>query len=164
MSLVSLIAAVDEAYGLGYRNRLLCHLPADLAHFKKITLGKPIIMGRKTFESIGRPLPGRWNLVLTRQALPCEGVTMVPSLDQALQLTQDHEETLIIGGAELFNQALPLAQRIYLTTIHHHFPADVWSPKPEPQAWIQREANHRPRDFNNAYDLTFQLFEKIAAK
>ncbi len=161
MSIISLIAAVDENRGLGKDNRLLCHLPADLGHFKQLTLGKPVIMGRKTFESIGKPLPGRLNIVLSRQDIKIDGVTVVDSLQKALGLVQDVPEIMIIGGATIFEQALPLTQRVYLTVIHHRFEADAYFPELDKASWVRQEKGCWSRDERNAYDMTFYSYEKI---
>lgn len=160
MSIISLVAAVDESLGLGKENKLLCHLPADLKHFKQITYGKPIIMGRKTFESIGRPLPGRLNIVLSNQPMLIDGVTIVHSLKQALTLVEDAEETMIIGGSTVFEQALPLAHRIYLTLIHHQFSADVFFPQIDFSNWSLCEKSDLSKDARNEYDMTFCHYER----
>lgn len=161
MSALSLIAAIDENRGLGKSNQLLCHLPADLKHFKALTLGKPIIMGRKTFESIGRPLPGRLNIVLSRQPRAIEGVTVVPSLDEALRLTVNAPETMIIGGARVFQEALSKAQTLYLTLIHHQFEADVFFPCFDSTRWFCETRVARAKDDLNPYDLTFCRYDYV---
>ena len=160
--IISLIAAVDERYGMGKNNSLLCHLPADLQHFKSLTLGKPIIMGRKTFESIGKALPGRQNIVLTRNTLTAEGVMVVDSLEAALQLTKDQIEVMVIGGAQIYAQALIHAQRIYLTIIHHQFDADVFFPDIDKAAWACIDAVEKLRDKKNEYDMTFCTYQRLA--
>ncbi|QRN04855.1 dihydrofolate reductase [Legionella sp. MW5194] len=160
MTLISLIAAVDENRGLGKNNQLLCHLPADLAHFKKITMGKPIIMGRKTFASIGRPLPGRLNIVLSRTESMIPGVVTVSSLPKALEQVSEFPEAMIIGGADLFEQALPLASRLYLTVIHHLFDADVFFPLWNANEWCCLETLSRQADDKNPYDVTFYSYER----
>ena len=159
--MISLIAAIDENRGLGYNNQLLCHLPADLKHFKTLTMGKPIIMGRKTFESIGKPLPGRLNIVLSKQAISIEGVTVLHSLSQALEHVQAVPEVMIIGGATLFEQALPLAQRIYLTVIHHQFPADVFFPALDDNLWALMSDEWTNRDEKNLFDMTFYQYDRV---
>jgi len=159
--IISLIAAVDERYGLGMNNALLCHLPADLQHFKSVTMGKPIIMGRKTFESIGKPLSGRKNIVLSRQHLMSEGVSVVSSLDAALNLIKDQHEVMIIGGAQVYEQAMVYADRIYLTVIHHQFIADVYFPSITAKDWLCIDTEERPRDEKNSYDLTFHTYQRI---
>ena len=160
MSQLSLIVAVDEEGGMGANNRLPWHLPADLAHFKKITLGKPIIMGRKTYESIGRPLPGRLNIVLSRNNLEMPGITVVASLDEALRLTQDVPEVMVIGGAEIFELALPQATSLYLTQVYHVFKADVFFPEFDEAAWELQDSELRPADAKNKYDMRFCCYRK----
>ena len=160
MSNISLIVAVDEEGGMGFNNRLPWHLPADLAHFKKVTLGKPVIMGRKTYESIGRPLPGRLNIVLSRKssAIPC--VTVVSSLEEALLLTQDVPEVMVIGGAEIFKLALLQATKIYLTQVYHVFKADVFFPEFDEGEWEVRDSEFRPADAKNKYDMRFCCYKR----
>jgi dihydrofolate reductase len=160
MTIISLIAAVDENYGLGKENKLLCHLPADLHYFKEQTLGKPIVMGHKTYQSIGRPLPGRLNIVLSRQSLSIEGVTVVHSLEEAFKLTKDLPEIMVIGGAMIYKQAMPFADRVYLTHIHHCFEADVFFPFFDQNQWACYEAIEHKQDAKNAYDLTFCKYQR----
>ena len=161
MTIISLIAAVDENFGLGQNNQLLCHLPADLKQFKERTLGKPIIMGRKTFDSIGKPLPGRLNIVLSQHVSFIEGATVLRSLSQALELVRDVPEIMIIGGATLFEQTLPLAQRIYLTLIHHQFPADVFLQRLDHDIWALSSEHHKNRDEKNPFDMTFYQYDRV---
>jgi len=160
MSVVSLIVAVDEDGGMGVNNRLPWHLPADLAHFKAVTLGKPVIMGRKTYESIGRPLPGRLNIVLSRKSseIPC--VTAVSSLDEALRLTQDAPEVMVIGGAEIFDLAFEHATKLYLTQVYHVCKADVFFPEFDETLWELQDSELRPADDNNKYDMRFCCYVK----
>ena len=159
MSLISLVAAVDEQGGLGYNNKLLCHLPADLQYFKSITLGKPIIMGRKTFAAIGRVLPGRLNIILSKSLAMVEGAVVVTSFEEALQISSAEPEIMVIGGAEIFAQALPQAQRIYLTMIHHQFQADVFFPVLD-ESWICKTSRSQSQDEKNQFDLTFCVYER----
>lgn len=161
MTIISLIAAIDEAGGLGIDNQLLCHLPADLQHFKNITMGKPIIMGRKTFESIGRPLPGRLNIVLSHSSAVIPGVTYVGSLDEALSLTTKEAEVMIIGGANLFSQAMDNANRMYITKIHHEFKADVFFPAISELEWSCQKSEFRQHDEKNQYDMTFNTYQRM---
>jgi len=161
MAIISLIAAIDLKNGLGLKNQLLCHLPADLMHFKTITMGKPIIMGRNTYDSIGKPLPGRTNIVLTRKEQAIQGVEITDSLSKALALAENAPEIMIIGGATIFDQALPLANRIYLTLIHHEFTADVFFPKLDETVWRLEESIFRQHDEKNKYDLNFNCYERI---
>lgn len=161
MAIISLIAAIDEQYGLGLNNQLLCHLPADLMHFKTITMGKPIIMGRSTYESIGKPLPGRTNIVLSKKEQSINGVEVANSFSKALSLAAEAPEVMIIGGGTIFKQALPYALRIYLTIIHHQFPADVFFPRLDETIWRCQESVFRHHDEKNKYDLNFNCYERI---
>ena len=136
MTTLSLIAAMARHRVIGVDNRLPWHVPEDLQHFKRITLGKPIIMGRRTWVSLGRPLPGRHNIVLTRQSeWVAEGATVVTSLDAALIAATDAEEVFVIGGAELYQLALPRAQRIYLTEIELDVVGDAYFPPLDTAQW-----------------------------
>lgn len=160
MTIISMIAAIDEGNGLGVDNQLLCHLPADLQHFKNTTMGKPIIMGRSTFESIGKPLPGRLNVVLSRTVKHIDGTVVVDSLDKAIAEASTATEIMIIGGADLFNQSLKRASRLYITRIHHHFTADVFFPDIDQKIWLCTEKVFREHDEKNKYDMTFYTYER----
>ncbi|HAZ7572938.1 dihydrofolate reductase [Legionella sp. PATHC032] len=162
MSLISLIAAVDETGGLGINNQLLCYLPADLQHFKSITMGKPVIMGRKTYESIGKPLPGRVNIVISQMIQSIPGVIVVNSLRQAINETAGAPEVMIIGGAKIYSQAILMANRLYITRIHHQFMADVFFPKINELEWSCQSKEFRQHDDKNQYDMTFCLYERIS--
>ena len=159
MKKISLIAAIDENNGLGNNQQLLCHLPADLKHFKTLTLKKTIIMGRKTFESIGRVLPDRCNIVLSRQPLSIPGALVAHSLDEALQLVDDTQEVMVIGGAELFKEAMLRASHLYITHIHHCFVADVFFPKINTHTWVCVDSLYRPKDDKNEYDFTVSRYD-----
>lgn len=161
MAVVSIVVVVDQNYGLGKNNQLLCHLPADLQHFKTLTWGKPIIMGSKTFLSIGKPLPGRRNIVLSRKEQVIPGVEMMSSLARALQATAADDEVMVIGGGQVFQEALPYASRIYLTRIEHQFDADVFFPKLDEKDWKCVRQVHRPSDEFNPYSLWFCEFERV---
>lgn len=162
MTIISLIAAIDEAGGLGFNNQLLCHLPADLQHFKAITMGKPVIMGRKTFDSIGKPLPGRVNIVLSRHSeVSIKDVLVFNSLGQALTEVQHYPEIMIIGGEQLFATAMHEANSLYITRIHHQFIADVFFPEIDMALWNCTAQEFRQRDEKNEYDMTFYRYERI---
>ena len=160
MTIISLIAAVDEHGGIGKDNKLLCHLPADLSHFKALTLGKPVIMGRKTYESIGKALPGRLNIVLSTQVVVMEDAVRVGSLAEALEMTINAPEVMIIGGAQVFHEALSLADRIYLTLIHVELDADSFFPMLDKQTWHLKESTDRQLDVKNKYNMTFCCYER----
>ena len=126
---ISIIVALADNRLIGGNNKLLWHLPADLQYFKSITLGKPIIMGRKTYESIGKPLPGRRNIVISRnKQFKCQVCEVYDSLSKALAALQDYAEVMIIGGAEIYQQALPIADKMYITIVHHAFTGDAYFP------------------------------------
>jgi len=160
MKIISLIAAVSQNDVIGNNNQLIWHLPADLQHFKKITMNKPIIMGRKTFEAIGRPLPGRMNIVITRNIyFSYEGVSPASSLEEALEIAGEVEEIMIIGGGEVYAKALPLASRIYLTRIYQDFEGDTFFPKITSQEWRIVSEEFHQRDEKNPYDYAFFVLE-----
>ena len=133
---ITIIAAMDRNRLIGDGDRLPWRLPADLRRFKSLTMGKPIVMGRRTHESIGRALPGRRNIVLSRDpGYRAPGCEVVSSLEDALELARDAEELMIVGGAELYAQALPRAERLYLTLLDASFSGDAWFPEFDEHAW-----------------------------
>lgn len=139
---IAMIAAMAAGRVIGLENKMPWHLPADLKHFKAVTLGKPVVMGRKTYESIGRPLPGRRNIVISRQPVPADSpVEWVSSIDDALALVADVAEVMIIGGAEIYRQCLPFATRLYLTEIALEVAGDAWFPDYRAVADWQELAN-----------------------
>jgi dihydrofolate reductase len=136
--IVSMIAALALNGVIGRDNSLPWRLPSDLKRFKSITMGKPIIMGRRTYESIGRPLPGRRNIVVTRNpTYRSEGCTIVHSVDAALEAAAGSEEVVIIGGAELFRQLFPKADRLYLSIIDREFVGDTYFPEFDRSQWVE---------------------------
>jgi dihydrofolate reductase len=149
---------------IGYKNQLPWHLPADLKHFKALTLGKPVIMGRKTFMSIGKPLPGRQNIVITSQELNVPNVTTVNSLTEAITKIQPCQEIMIIGGATLYESALPIATRMYLTFIDHTFTGDTFFPKWNASEWHEINRKNCHPDEKNPYHYSFVTFERIKIK
>lgn len=158
---LSLIAALTPERVIGAHNRLLWHLPAELQYFKKTTMNKPIIMGRKTHESIGRALPGRRNIVISKNAaFQAAGCEIVRSLEAALKLVADSEEAMVIGGAQIYQQALPHVQRLYLTLVHHTFVGDVFFPEWVPSQWQELSREERAPDADNPYPLTFLILER----
>lgn len=152
---LSLIAAVAANGVIGSDNALPWRLPADLKRFKALTLGHPVIMGRKTHESIGRPLPGRRNIVVSRNAAyGAEGVEVSASLEAALAACQDDgEEVFVIGGAQLYTAALPLAQRLYLTEIHAGFAGDAHFPEFDRNAWRETARERHRGEEDIAFDF-----------
>jgi dihydrofolate reductase len=163
---ISLVAAVADNGVIGADGGMPWHLPADLAHFKQLTMGKPVLMGRLTWESIGKPLPGRLNLVLTRDhAWQAEGAHRVASLDDALRTAQraGATELMVIGGAEVYRQALPRARRIYMTRVHAEPWGDTLFPELEPGDWDEVARRERLSDERNPWDLTFVVLERAGA-
>lgn len=159
---ISLIAAVGKNLVIGKDNAMPWHLPADLKYFKRVTLGKPVIMGRKTFASIGRPLPGRTNIIVTRDAdYRAEGCVVVRSIEQALQAAEGAGEVMVIGGANLFEQLLPSATRIYLTEIKADFAGDSYFPALRTSDWRERERQDYPADDANPYPYSFVVMERV---
>ncbi|MBS0359270.1 MAG: type 3 dihydrofolate reductase [Proteobacteria bacterium] len=161
---ISLIAAMSRNHVIGFQNHMPWHLPADLKHFQSLTLNKPIIMGRKTFESIGKPLPNRINIVVTRDhQFKSEGVSVVHSLEEAIELGSTyHEEIMIIGGAELYRQTLSNADRLYITRIDADFEGDAFFPEWDKKKWtLIEERVHQP-DEKNLYCYSFLMFERIS--
>ena len=147
---------------IGKDNDMPWHLPADLAYFKQTTLGKPVIMGRKTFESIGRPLPGRKNIVITRNAdYQAEGVEVVSSVDAALALTQGVEEVMVIGGGAIYQHCLPAADKLYITHIEANIAGDTQFPAYDIEKdWQLIESKVRDADEKNAYQLNFCVYQR----
>lgn len=155
-SRLSLVAALGSNRVIGVANRLPWHLPADMKHFRALTMGHPVLMGRKTHESIGRALPGRLNIVLTRdRALRAEGCKVVGSLDEALRCCADVAEAMIIGGASLYAQTLGLAATLHLTCIHHAFEGDEYFPAIDASEWRETERQDFAADEKNLYDFSF---------
>jgi dihydrofolate reductase len=160
MTKLSIIVAYDAQRGIGINNTLPWHLPGDLPRFKSITTGHAIIMGRKTFESIGRPLPNRRNIVLTRNSQwKKEGVEIAPSLPAALELIHD-AQAFVIGGADIYAQALPLCSQLLVTEIHHTFECDAFFPAIDNKHWQEIErATHYSEQ--NAFEYAFVTYQKI---
>lgn len=160
MSKISLIVAVDEKGGIGKGQELLCHLPADLAFFKAQTMGKPIVMGRRTYESIGRPLPGRRSIVLTTQNIQIPNVQIAHSTEEALSLCQHDLEVMVIGGSSVYKKLLPMAHHLYVTQIHHAFSADVFFPIFDAKLWTVSILKQFAADEKNIYNLTFMRYDR----
>jgi dihydrofolate reductase len=162
--LVSLIVAMAHNGVIGRDNTLPWRLSEDLKRFKASTMGKPILMGRKTFESIGRALPGRLNLVLTREhAWSAPGVIAVHSVSEALARAAHATELVVIGGAEIYRLVLPLAERIYLTHVHADVPGDTFFPAFDAAQWVDVAREAYPADERNAYPVTFVTLERRGA-
>lgn len=159
---LSLIVAIDEQGAIGRDNQLLWHLPSDLAWFKQQTLGKPVIMGRKTYDSIGKPLPKRRNIVISRNpALEIPGVELANSLQGALKLIGEETELMVIGGGQIYSEALPLASRLYLTRVATTVAdADTFFPQIDFSEWsLSLELVHAS-DEKNRFDMRFQVWDR----
>lgn len=162
---VSLVVAMAENNVIGKDGGLPWHIPADLKHFKAVTMGKPIVMGRRTFESIGRPLPGRLNIVVTRDpSRRWDGVETVRSLPDALEraAADGAAEIMIIGGGDLYRAALPLVQRIYLTRVHETVDGDTVFPELDPADW--REESCERRDDIHRVPVSFEILERVGGR
>jgi dihydrofolate reductase len=158
--IISLIVAMDEKGGIGKNNQLPWHISSDLKRFKKITNGHHIVMGRKTYQTIGKPLPGRVMIVITRQKdFQPEGCLVVNTLDAAIKLAEEENETelFIIGGGEIFSQSIDKADKIYMTIVHTDVAGDIFFPKIEPSIWqlIYNESFHQ--DLNDEYTTDFHI-------
>jgi dihydrofolate reductase len=161
--IISIIVAMDEAGGIGKNGGLAWHLSADLKNFKALTMGHHLIVGRKTYESIGKALPGRTTIIVTRKRdFRVEGCLLAYSLEEALALAgqRGENEVFIGGGGEIFTQALPLVQRIYLTRVHTRADCDVFFPLVEWREWQEGERTTHPADERNEYAFTFSVFAK----
>jgi len=161
MSNLSIIVAVAENNIIGDNNQLIWYIPDDLKRFKSLTMGHHIIMGRKTWESIGRPLPGRKSIVVTRNInFKADGALVANSLPQALEMAKDDDEAFIIGGGELYQQALPLASRLYLTKVHKHFEGDVAFPDIDYTEWHQISSEKGKPNAKDGLEYSFVNLER----
>lgn len=157
--LIQLVVAYSDNRVIGKDNALPWRLPSDLAHFKRTTMGKPIIMGRKTWESVGRPLPGRPNLVVSRNSgYSAEGAQVFASLEAALAACKDTDQVCVIGGEALFRLALPLAHEVIATEVHAHIDGDTWFPALMPDQW--REVERQPQAPENGLSFDFVTYRR----
>ena len=158
--MISIIVAVAQNGVIGCGNKLIWHLPDDLKRFKRITMGHPVVMGRRTFESIGRPLPGRVNVVITRNhGFRPEGVTVAPSIDEAFGMFPDSEEIFVIGGEQIYNQTVALAERIYYTEVDQSPEGDAFFELPDPTRWKETDREEHKGFRYITYDRKSELFE-----
>ncbi|HHX8655542.1 TPA: type 3 dihydrofolate reductase [Vibrio diabolicus] len=158
--IISMIAAMADNRIIGKDNQMPWHLPADFAWFKRCTIGKPVVMGRKTYESIGRPLPGRLNIFISRdETLKIEGVTTVTSIEQALDVAGDVEEVMIIGGGAIYAACLPMANKLYVTHIEAAIDGDTQFPDWGDQ-FKETYSETYQADEKNAYNMRFTVLEK----
>lgn len=161
--MVTIIAAIAANNALGKDNQLIWHLPADLKRFKKTTLNHAVIMGRKTYESLGKTLPNRTNIVITRDKnYKVEGCVVVNSLKDALKAAAEIDENpFILGGAEIYKQVMPYTDKLDITFVHHQFEADVYFPEIDKTIWKETSREDFKADENNKYDYSFVTFERI---
>jgi dihydrofolate reductase len=159
--MISIIVAASTNNVIGANGDLPWRLSADLKHFKAITMGKPIVMGRKTWDSIGRPLPGRQNIVITRQAdFVAEGCNVVASTEEAIAATAGADEIMVIGGSQVYSLFLPAAGRLYLTRVHAEIEGDAFFPEIDGSAWRLVGDDSHSSDDRNAFDYSFRTYER----
>jgi dihydrofolate reductase len=158
---IALVVAAGDEGEIGHNGRMPWHLPADLKHFKSVTMGHTILMGRRTFTSIGRPLPGRDNFVVSRDLeFRPDGVHVFASIDQALAAAPPDRELMVIGGATIYDLLLPLARRIHMTRIHASFPADTWFPAIDDDEWRETAREDHAPDDDNTFRYSFVTLER----
>lgn len=162
--IISIIAGMDKNRLIGQGNRLPWRLPADMKHFRRHTLGKPVLMGRKTFESIGKPLPKRTNIILTQDRdYRAEDCIITHSIEEALSTASGCEEIMIIGGASIYKLFLPRANRLYLTCIHDCFEGDIYFPAFDPADWQEVKRIDRRPDTKNPHPYSFLFLHRRSA-
>jgi dihydrofolate reductase len=160
---IALIVAIDETNGIGKNNKLLCHLPADLKHFKELTTGHSIIMGRKTFESLPNgPLPNRTNIVLTQNAdYKANNCVFAYSVKEVLDICKEEPIVFVIGGEKIYNEFLELSEILYITSIKHAFEADAFFPEVDLDHWRLTEDFHFEADEKNKFSYSFKTYNRI---
>lgn len=158
--IVSIVVAIAKNNAIGKDNKLLWHLPKDLKHFKDITSGHTIIMGRKTYESVGKPLPNRRNIIITRQNISIDGCEVVNSINEALKLGTEEDEVFIVGGAEIYKQAMALTDRIYLTIVHQEFDGDTYFPEIKENIWKETERQDHDPDEKHLFPYSFITLDR----
>lgn len=159
--MITIIAAIAENNALGKDNQLIWHLPADLKRFKKVTLNHHIIMGRKTFESLGKPLPNRTTIIITRNKdFKAEGCIIVNSLNDALEAAKSDYNPYILGGAEIYAQAIKIADKLDITYVHHKFEADAFFPEIDTAIWNETSREDLNADETNMYNYSFVTFKR----
>lgn len=157
---ISIVVAIAENHAIGKDNKLLWHLPNDLKHFKEITSGHTVIMGRKTYDSVGRPLPNRRNIIITRQPIEIEGCEVVNSVEAALALCAGTPEVFIVGGAEIYKQVMHLTDKIFLTIVHANIEGDTYFPEIEPAIWKETQRQDHEANEKNALPYSFITLER----
>lgn len=161
--MIALVAALSENRVIGVDGKLPWHLPADLRFFKKLTVGHAIIMGRKTFDTVGHPLPNRWNVIVTRdRQLQRSDATVVHGFDEALNVTRGADKVFVVGGADMYRLALPFADRMYLTVVHGEFEGDTLFPEFDTAAWDLTHDERHEADARHAYAFSFRQYDRKA--
>jgi dihydrofolate reductase len=158
--IISAVVAIAENNAIGKNNQLLWRLPNDLKHFKQITTGHTVIMGRKTYDSVGKPLPNRRNIVITRKKMEIAGCEVVSSVEEALALCAGEPEVFIVGGAEIYKLAMPVTNRIYLTIVHQVFDADAYFPPVNYNEWTETEREDHGTDEKHAIPYSFITLQR----
>ena len=158
--MISVIVAVAENGTIGDKNTLLWHIKEDMKHFRTLTTGHPVVMGRKTYDSLGRPLPNRRNVVITRQDIAIEGCEIAHSLEEALSLFTPDEEVFVIGGAQIYAEAMPLADRFYLTVVEHPYEGDTTFPKWDRDQWQLVASERFEQGESYPHPFRFETYER----
>lgn len=159
--IISIIAAIGKNNVIGSEGRLPWRIRGDMKRFVSLTKGKTVVMGRRTYESIGKPLKDRTNIILTRNTdFKAEGCTVVNSVEEVFEIIDDKHEIIIIGGASIYKQFLPKAQKMYLTIINHNFEGDVFFPYFDKNEWLEKSVEEHKKDSDNPYDYTFITLER----
>lgn len=159
--MISIIAAVADNGIIGRDNTLPWHLPQDLRHFKSVTMGHPVIMGRKNYEDIGKPLPGRLNIVISRdKSFFAQGCVMAHSIEEAISAADTNEEVFVIGGAQIYRLFLPLVNKMYITEVHTEAKGDIRFPDFDKALWKTVSREDHKADNNNPYDYSFVVYER----
>lgn len=157
-----LICAMGEDFSIGKDNTLLWHLPADFTHFKALTTGHSIIMGRKTFESLPKMLPNRRHIIISRQMdYTIEDAIVVASIEEALECVKNEEKAFVIGGGEIYRLAMPYANTLEITRVHSKFNADTFFPEIDPTLWQCTQKIFHPKDEKHLFDFTFETYQRI---
>ena len=160
--MITIIAAISENNALGKDNKLLWHLPDDFKRFKKVTTGHNVIMGRKTFESIGKKaLPNRTNIIITHQrSYDASCIILADSLRKAIRIAENDKNPYILGGGTIYKEAIKIADRLDLTIVHHEFEADTFFPEIDPEIWKEVSREFHPKDDKHKYDFSFVMYER----
>jgi dihydrofolate reductase len=155
---LSIIVAVAKNNAIGKDNRLLWHIPEDLKHFRHITLGHTVIMGRKTFESIGKPLSNRRNIVISRSLLPQDNIIIMPSIEEALRATKNEKEVFIIGGGTIYRKTFPLVRKLYITQVHESYEADTFFPDINLADWQEISRENFTDSLQSPHSFSFVVY------